>query len=53
MAARKRMAKNKAFEADVRSSQLPDDVTLLRQLEAAGVLVGTPPQDYDDAYCIR
>ena len=29
-----------------------DDVPLLRKLEAEGSLVVTPPQDYDDSYCI-
>ncbi len=32
---------------------MPDDVFLLQQLVKDGILVGTPPQDYDDAYCIR
>ena len=31
---------------------MPDDVSLLRRLEADQRLVLTPPQDYDDSYCI-
>ena len=38
---------------EVRATQLPDDVLLLQGLQQRGVLVGTPPQDYDDAYTIR
>ena len=32
---------------------MPDDVPLLRRLEAESLLVLTPPQDYDDSYCIH
>ena len=31
---------------------MPDDVPLLRRLEREQRLVLTPPQDYDDSYCI-
>jgi hypothetical protein len=31
----------------VRESQIPDDISLLRQLVDQGYVVGTPPQDYD------
>ena len=31
---------------------MPDDVPLLRRLEAESLLVLTPPQDYDDSYCL-
>ena len=36
----------------MRAAQLPDDINILQQLAAAGYLVGTPSQDYDDSYCI-
>jgi len=39
--------------SDVKATQLPDDVQLLRSLANQGILIGTPPQDYDDSYCIR
>ena len=32
--------------------QLPDDIDYLLWLVDEGVLVGTPPQDYDDSYSI-
>lgn len=34
------------------SKHVPDDVPLLHSLEDEGLLVVTPPQDYDDSYCI-
>ena len=37
---------------EVRASQVPDDVQLLNDLVAEGLVVGTPPQDYDDSYCL-
>lgn len=37
---------------EVRAAQIPDDIPLLQELVAQGTLVGTPPQDYDDSYCI-
>lgn len=40
------------MQQDVRASRVPDDITLLRQLISQGLVVGTPPQDYDDSYCI-
>ena len=36
-----------------RGTKLPDDINILQQLAAQGYLIGTPPQDYDDSYCIR
>ncbi|CAN0017931.1 unnamed protein product, partial [Choristocarpus tenellus] len=39
--------------AEVKASSLPDDVGLLQELVEDGVLVATPPQDYDDSYCIK
>ena len=33
--------------------QLPDDVDYLLELQAHGILCGTPSQDYDDSYCIH
>eukprot|EP00826_Nyctotherus_ovalis_P038528 TRINITY_DN3613_c0_g1_i4.p1 TRINITY_DN3613_c0_g1~~TRINITY_DN3613_c0_g1_i4.p1 ORF type:complete len:668 (+),score=198.15 TRINITY_DN3613_c0_g1_i4:321-2324(+) len=36
-----------------RASKLPDDVNYLKQLHKEGVVVTTPPQDYDDSYCIE
>jgi hypothetical protein len=54
VAERKRLARlGGGFASDAKASQLPDDVQLLRSLQAAGIVVGTPPQDYDDAYSIR
>ena len=50
VAERKRMAK--VGLGDVRTSQLPDDVILLQRLCSNKTLIGTPPQDYDDSYCI-
>ncbi|CAN0365891.1 unnamed protein product [Phaeothamnion confervicola] len=38
---------------EVRPAQLPDDAPLLRELVESGVLIGTPPQDYDDSYCLQ
>ena len=32
--------------------RVADDVALLRALEDEGELVVTPPQDYDDSYCL-
>lgn len=34
-------------------STVPDNVELLRELVQQGVLIPTPPQDYDDSYCIQ
>lgn len=36
-----------------KASKLPDDVNYLKQLHKEGVIVTTPPQDYDDSYCIE
>lgn len=38
---------------DVKKKKLPDNMYILEQLVESGVLVGTPPQDYDDSYTIR
>ena len=32
--------------------QIPDDVDYLLSLQQTGILCGTPPQDYDDSYCL-
>ena len=54
VAERKRAARlGGGFASDAKARQLPDDVQLLRSLQGAGIIVGTPPQDYDDAYSIR
>lgn len=37
---------------EVRAAQVPDDVQLLNDLVSEGLVVGTPPQDYDDSYCL-
>ena len=37
----------------VKASRLPDDVQLLQRLVEDGLIVATPPQDYDDSYCIK
>lgn len=33
--------------------KIPDDIAMLRAMVHEGVLVPTPPQDYDDSYCIQ
>ncbi|RQM29542.1 hypothetical protein B5M09_000563 [Aphanomyces astaci] len=48
--AQKRMA-NVGF--DVSPTKLPDDVTLLQAMKQEGLVIATPPQDYDDSYCIQ
>ncbi|KAK1936619.1 putative ribonuclease ZC3H12C [Phytophthora citrophthora] len=35
------------------AAKIPDDVALLERLMHKGVLVPTPPQDYDDSYSIQ
>src|SRR5699024_2786244 len=37
----------------VSQARLPDSVETLKQLQREGVLISTPPQDYDDCYCIK
>lgn len=37
----------------MKASRLPDDVQLLQRLVEDGLIVATPPQDYDDSYCIK
>ena len=34
------------------ASKLPDDVGLLEKLVDQGLIIATPPQDYDDSYSI-
>ena len=49
-------AKRRAALHGVRAAEareLPDDVPRLRRLVDADLLVATPPQDYDDSYCIE
>eukprot|EP00899_Mesostigma_viride_P026559 jgi/Mesvir1/7088/Mv09195-RA.1 len=36
----------------VKQSRIPDSIALLQQMVDEGVLILTPPQDYDDSYCI-
>merc|ERR1712183_307229 len=38
---------------NVRAASLPDDTIRLKQMVAEGRVVLTPPQDYDDSYCIQ
>lgn len=39
---------------EFKASQMPDNVALLNKLaEKGGYIVKTPPQDYDDSYCIQ
>ncbi|CDW86913.1 UNKNOWN [Stylonychia lemnae] len=38
---------------NVKVSQIPDNVSLLHSLADKGFIVKTPPQDYDDSYCIQ
>ncbi|KAF1777379.1 Ribonuclease Zc3h12a-like, NYN domain [Phytophthora cactorum] len=35
------------------AAKIPDDVALLERLMLKGVLIPTPPQDYDDSYSIQ
>ncbi|KAF0682686.1 Aste57867_25204 [Aphanomyces stellatus] len=46
----KRMA---SLGFDVSPTKLPDDVTLLQAMVLEGLVIATPPQDYDDSYCIQ
>lgn len=39
--------------SNVKASQLPDDVMLLKDLEKEEIIVKTPSQDYDDSYCLK
>lgn len=39
--------------AEVRASRLPDDVQMLMRMVDDGLIIATPPQDYDDSYCIK
>ena len=38
---------------EYKASQMPDNVGLLNTLATKGFIVKTPPQDYDDSYCIQ
>jgi hypothetical protein len=38
---------------EYKASQMPDNVALLNKLATKGYIVKTPPQDYDDSYCIQ
>ena len=38
---------------DVGRARMPDDVTLLNRMVTSGDIIATPPQDYDDSYCIQ
>ena len=37
---------------EVKAQDVPDDIGLLVRLAEAGKIILTPPQDYDDSYCI-
>ncbi|OEH73738.1 ribonuclease related [Cyclospora cayetanensis] len=37
----------------VNQARLPDSVEALKKLQREGTLISTPPQDYDDSYCIK
>ncbi len=53
VAERRRLARVPGYQEEARTTQLPDDVALLLRLAGEGLLIGTPPQDYDDSYSIR
>lgn len=36
----------------VKPCSIPDDISLLNKLVQDGYIIATPPQDYDDSYCI-
>ncbi len=38
---------------ETKVSQIPDNVALLHKLANLGYIIKTPPQDYDDSYCIQ
>ena len=38
---------------EVKSSKMPDDMTLMHKLLELNLLIKTPAQDYDDSYCIN
>ena len=48
--------KNKQMKSmqvkEVKASKMPDNMSLLHNLADQGLVVKTPPQDYDDSYCI-
>jgi hypothetical protein len=44
------------FRENVSTSKkrvVPDDIEYLKKLYSEGLIVQTPPQDYDDSYCIQ
>lgn len=56
LAARRNQPRSANVTLDNNSSNLskiPDDIVMLRAMVREGVLVPTPPQDYDDSYCIQ
>ena len=44
-------AKSLGFE--IGKAKLPDNISLLNKMVEAGDIIATPPQDYDDSYCIK
>ncbi len=38
---------------EFKASQMPDNVGLLHKLADKGIIIKTPPQDYDDSYSIQ
>lgn len=48
---KKKLASMNIKEAKV--SQIPDNIALLHALSDKGFIIKTPPQDYDDSYCIK
>eukprot|EP00347_Sterkiella_histriomuscorum_P013648 403363909 len=48
---KKKLAQMNIKEAKV--SQIPDNISLLHALSDKGFIIKTPPQDYDDSYCIK
>lgn len=38
---------------ETKASQIPDNMALLHKLANLGYVIKTPPQDYDDSYCIQ
>jgi hypothetical protein len=38
--------------SNVKTCSIPDDISLLNKLVRDGYIIATPPQDYDDSYCI-
>ena len=38
---------------ETKAAQIPDNIALLHKLADLGIVIKTPPQDYDDSYCIQ